>query len=349
MDKELQNNLLKLKIMFYDPKFGFSSSINKIYAKTQMLNIDLKKSDIKKFIEEQPLNQILKPVKKNKVFSSYVANYPAHIYQIDILVYDRYEYNKYKYILVVIDIYSRYVQARAMTNRNLETILENYKDIIKTMGPPFKIEADNEFNKKLFLNELRDNNTRAYFFQTNEPNKNAIVERFNQTLARILQKVRVATKNYNWKSYLSDVIDNYNTTLHSTLNTEPYNIFILNNPSDQKHKISKINLEIGDIVRILNKKKVFEKGDALTMSSKTYEIIDIIGEKIYLNGIKKYYKQYELNKINNGTIDIEEPKNQIKENNIRKLLKREDILETNISRTTRPKNKINYKTITKNI
>ncbi len=38
-------------------------------------------------------------------------------YQMDIIVYNRYEYHKYKYILVVIDIYSRFAQARAMTNR----------------------------------------------------------------------------------------------------------------------------------------------------------------------------------------------------------------------------------------
>jgi hypothetical protein len=40
------------------------------------------------------------------------------------MIYDRYEY-----ILVVVDIYSRYADARPLTNRENKTIMENLKDI----------------------------------------------------------------------------------------------------------------------------------------------------------------------------------------------------------------------------
>ena len=45
------------------------------------------------------------------------------------MIYDRYEYNSYKYILVVVDIHSRYADARALTNRKNTNIMSNLKDI----------------------------------------------------------------------------------------------------------------------------------------------------------------------------------------------------------------------------
>ena len=42
-----------------------------------------------------------------------------------------------------IDVYSRYLQARAMTNRRMETIIDNINDIFKTMGKPANLNADN--------------------------------------------------------------------------------------------------------------------------------------------------------------------------------------------------------------
>ena len=55
--------------------------------------------------------------------------------QMDILVYDRYELHKYKYILVVIDVYSRYVGAKSMTNRSLDTVMFNFDKIIDELEP----------------------------------------------------------------------------------------------------------------------------------------------------------------------------------------------------------------------
>jgi hypothetical protein len=43
------------------------------------------------------------------------------------MVYDRYEYHNYKYIFVIVDIYSRYADARAMTNREKYNNYELYE------------------------------------------------------------------------------------------------------------------------------------------------------------------------------------------------------------------------------
>jgi len=39
----------------------------------------------------------------------------------------------------------------------LPTIIKNVNEMIEENGPPFKIECDNEFNKKDFLDAIRMN------------------------------------------------------------------------------------------------------------------------------------------------------------------------------------------------
>ena len=72
-------------------------------------------------------------------------------YQIDIIVYDRFEYHKYKYILCCVDVYSRYASCRTMTNRRNETILTELQSIFSEMGLPKTINSDNELTNQLLI------------------------------------------------------------------------------------------------------------------------------------------------------------------------------------------------------
>jgi hypothetical protein len=323
----------KIKEIYYDPKKGFINA-NKLYEKLKNEGYKIPKKDVVKFVNSQTVNQIFKPIKANKKFSSYKANYPRHIYQIDIMIYDRYVYNKYKYILVIVDIYSRYANARAMTNKTLPNIIKKYNEMIEEMGKPYKLQADNEFNKKEFINNLEKDETTYHYFQANEENKNALVERFNLTLARILQKIRTVTKNYNWASYLSDVIENYNDTIHSTTNKTPKSIFFEGEYNEQEYNVIEPVFKVNDTVRIINKKKTFDKGDKLKLSADIYKIESIDGEKIKLDGLTKTFKPYQIYEVTEGT-KIIEPKSETKNNNIKHQLKREDIKEENVLTTKR--------------
>lgn len=323
----MENN--KIKNMYYDTKNGFIS-FEKFYKKVKSNGIKISKRDVKEFYDSQQLNQIMKPIKKQKKFSSYIAYRPNHIFQMDIMVYDRYEYNKYKYILVVIDVYSRYLQARPMTNRKLETIIKNYKSIVKEIGPADYMQCDNEFNKADFIEVLADTNTKFRFSSPDEINKNPIVERVNGTIANYLQKIRIATKRYDWNKYLGDVIENYNSTYHSTIKDEPVNIFLGNASNKQKYTVVENPLNVGDKVRIVIKKKIFDKGDVIKLSKDIYIVEEIKKNKVKVNG--EYYKPYELEKIDkvDNVDDIEIPRTQIKTNKVKQLHKRIDIDTNNI-------------------
>lgn len=335
MTGKISNNS-KLKEIYYNPKLGLLST-KKFHLKLKQMGLNYTEKEVKDFISSQSINQVLQRVVKPKIFNSYRANYAGEIYQIDIIVYDRYELHKYKYILVVIDIYSRYIEARPMTNRELETIIKNYREIIKEMGAPEEIQADNEFNKREFIKVLDETKTIFRFSDPNEIHKNPIVERVNGTLARLLQKIRISTKRKDWYNYLADAVENYNNTDHSTIKHTPEEVFEEKEPNEQQYNYVPNPFEVGNLVRTQTIKKIFDKGDVLTSSTKIYKIIDVTKNKIQLEGVKKLYKPYELSRVYEVDENdiIEGPETQIKAKKQRNLLKRIDVQESNIINTKR--------------
>ena len=288
---------------WYDPNIGYIGP-SKLWKK---LSDDDKKglnyNQFKNNLNNQYAYQLTKKFKKPKVFNTIYAHSPRDNYQIDIIVYDRYTYNNYKYILVCIDVHSRYLQCRAMTNRTNETIIKNLKDIFDVMGVCRIINCDNEFNKTKINDLFQKLDIRVKFSQPDEINKNAIVERVNGTIASMLQRWRVATNKYNWHAILPSIVDNYNNTYHSTIKALPKDVF--NFDDTNKQTIIKLDnsFKVGDKVRTKIRKKVFDKGDILTNSKTIYLIDSIDKNKITIrntetdNILKTTYKPQELTKI----------------------------------------------------
>jgi hypothetical protein len=291
----------ELEKLYYDPKKGFVSG-TKLYKMAKEANIKTTQNEINNFLDNQAVVQIFREQKKPSIFSSIVANHITDEYQMDIMVYDRYQFNKYKYILVIIDIYSRYAEARAMTNRENETIMENIKDIIKVMGKSNIISCDNEFDTIEFKKYCLENKIGANFSEPLEIQKNSIVERFNKTLAGYIKKLREGLKIYNWPKYLPQLMENYNSQYHRTIRNTPYNIFYKKGENKQDIIIVPRTFKINDKVRLRLKKKIFDKGDSVYYSKEVYIIQDInkdiYGTTKYLLSNGKLYTGKNLIKVN---------------------------------------------------
>jgi hypothetical protein len=331
-----------IKKYFYDIHIGFVSS-DKLYRKIKADGYDVKLNDVKTFYDNQEIIQKTKrkPLKVDRVYNTIVASGYGANYQIDIIVYDRWEYHKYKYILCVIDVYSRYASCRAMTSRKNETILEELKSIFAEMGVPRSINCDNEFDKGMLNDYFNQNDITCYFSQADEINKNAIVERFNRTLSGLLNKYRLATGQYNWYAWLNDVVNNYNTTYHRMIKTTPLKIKEGSDKNHQDITVVTHDFKIGDKVRACKHKNVFSKSDELLWSDIIYTVTEINKNKIYISNnnhqLKNFYKPYELMKLTDdvGVYDNPETDQEVvhvvlkKEKKINKLLKQAGIEQVN--------------------
>jgi len=181
----------------------------KLYKKLKKSIPEIRLTDVQRFLAKQYTSQLNRAVKKPKEYSSIISEGPRNNYQIDILVYDRYAFKNYKYILCCVDVYSRYAACRSMTSRTMETIIKNINSIMEEMGWPKNINCDNEFNKKQFNELTAKHNIRVWYSEPDEINKNAIVERFNRTIAERIQLWRTATDKYDWPKVLPSLVKNY--------------------------------------------------------------------------------------------------------------------------------------------
>jgi hypothetical protein len=330
------SELSKVKNLFYDTKQGLIS-FDKFFDKIKENKINVTKKEAEEFYKKQEINQLLKPVKKPNKYNSIVAGYPGDIFQMDIMIYDRYEYRHYKYILVVIDVYSRYMMAEPMTNRRMDTILEKTKIIFDEMGTPQNIQCDNEFNTNEFNKLIKENDIIITFSDPNLKIKNQIVERVNRTIALLLQKIRMSTGRKDWYDYIYDVVYNYNNTKHRTIKNKPVDVFNDKKNNEQIITIVEPNFNIGDKVRIKQEKKIFDKGDILTYSKDVY-LIKEVKKKKYLLSNDTWYKPTQIKKV--GEVEFldnpaVEPETKTEQKTLKNKLKREGIEPTNIIRTSR--------------
>ena len=273
-------------------------SEDKIYRKLRdKYKLDVSRKLVKELIDSQFFYQVNRKERKPKKFNTVYADRVFKSCQMDIMDYTRYEYYGYKYIFCFIDVYSRYGWAFALTNHRTETILDKMTEIFDEVGMyPENINCDLEFNTDLIQSFAKKHNIKFHFSEAYDIVKNAVVERWNRTIAGLLQKYRTATKKYAWNKYLPDIIYNYNHTFHKTIQAAPVDVFEGKEGNYQPIYSVPNKFKAGDKVRIIIHKTAFTKGDLKTYSDDVYVVEKVVGNKVYLLGKDKSYKPYELQK-----------------------------------------------------
>jgi hypothetical protein len=108
----------ELKNTYYDPRFGFLS-LSKLMRLVKENKIDMNTKQVKAWLEQQPAWQLTKQQTNPVVYSSYWATTPGKEYQFDVMNYTRFVQDNYQYVLCMIDVYSRYVNAVVLTKKDL--------------------------------------------------------------------------------------------------------------------------------------------------------------------------------------------------------------------------------------
>ena len=279
-------DLTEIKELFKNPKYALLSK-DKLKKKLEKENKAVNNKEFEDYFNKLEINQLTK-IQKKKTFNSVIANYPGDCYQIDIIVYNKYEIHKYKYILVIIDVYSRFVQVKPLTSRENPVINKNILSIFETMGFPYRIQSDREFATKTFIDLMDKANVKLSFSDPNEINKNSIVERFNRTIRDLLKKYRLIYKNYNWPKYIDDLVEIYNNTFHTTIGDTPNNIWDNLNYNQQKIIQKPVEFKIGDMVRIIKVKEICGTADEIINSKDIYKVTKVNKNTVTLDNGNNY-------------------------------------------------------------
>ena len=227
------------------------------------------------------------------------------------------KYNiNYKFILTVIDIFTKYAWAIPLKNKSGLYITNGFKTILSESPQggsesrkPEKLWVDrgSEFYNKTFKSLLKEYGTGKAasgieLYSTYSDLKSVFIERFNRTLLHIINKPMFINGDGNWVNILNDAVSTYNNNIHSTINMTP--VDASNNPDKVKYTFNFKNIKpkfkVGDYVRNADKRNIFSKSytsnwnrelfkvnEVLKTQPPTYKIEDINGEIIE----GKYYEQ----------------------------------------------------------
>ena len=128
----------------------------------------------------------------------------------------------YRYILVLVDNFSKFGWTIPLKNKYAQSIKDAFSQIIKiSKRKPNLLETDDgkEYVKKTFNEFLNQHNIKRY--SRNTALGAVIAERFNRTLRNLLKKPLFLAGNADWISELPSVIKQYNNTIHSSTKMTP--------------------------------------------------------------------------------------------------------------------------------
>lgn len=246
--------------------------------------------------------ELHKPIKRKFERRKVVSNGIDNIWGCDLVDMGKLNDGEYKYILTVIDIFSKYAWAVPLKNKTGSNVLNAFKSIIdKSKRKPLKIWVDSgsEFYNQTFLKYLDDNNIGIY--SVYNEGHNPVIERFNRTLKTEMWRRFTEEQTERWAGMITDLLEWYNNKIHSTIKMTPKEASkkknepeLLELEQDNKPiKKQKPKFKIGDKVRISKLKKHFEKGYTPNWTVEIFTVSNVLNT----NPITYKVKDYEENEI----------------------------------------------------
>lgn len=186
-----------------------------------------------------------------------------------------------KYILTVINIFSKKAYVRALKNKSAIEVMRSMESILNSLGHPIvHLHVDNgtEFYNATMKKMLKQR--KIHIYSTFTTKKAAIVERFNRTLKNRMWKEFSFRGSYKWVDILQSLVDDYNHTKHRTIKMKPIDVV----PSNEQHLLNtvysntfpirgvKAKFKSGDLVRISKYKHIFSKGYTPNWTTEIFRI-----------------------------------------------------------------------------
>ena len=279
------------------------SEIKKIQLKPPGITLNL----VSKWLKEQTTHLIhstpQRLFKTEHIIVEHIdEQWDSDIIQLDDLA----RYNKgYKYILICIDIFSRYTWARALKSKRSADVATVFTDIVNTSNrlcKSLRTDQGGEYTGAPFQKMLKDkgiNHIIAY-----GRHKASYSERFNRTLENKLFKYFYEQQTVMYIDVLDDVMRSYNNTVHSSINMAPADVNT-ENSHDVYERVYipilnrwaktpvRFTLNIGNIVRLSLAVRPFSRGyhekwteELFTVYNRIpshpprYKVQDLNGDKI---------------------------------------------------------------------
>ena len=233
-------------------------------------NKKIDKKEIQNWLLDQDTYTIHKYNKKKFKRNKIIINGIDDTWQADLVdLSNLSEVNDdYKWLLTVIDVFSKFAWAIPLKNKQSNSVVEGFQKILQSGRYPNKLQTDqgNEFLNKNLKKLLKNVN----MYVLNSEMKASVIERFNRTLKEKMWRYFTFKQSHRYIDILQDIVYSYNHTFHRTIKTSPNEVNKINEELIFKNiygyskdlgdsTVVKNKFKVGDKVRISKYKNIFEK------------------------------------------------------------------------------------------
>lgn len=251
--------------------------------------------------KRQVVNEIHKPARINFKRRKVIIKGLSDLFQADLVEMIPYakENNGYKYILITINCFSKFVWASPLKSKAGSEVAQAMEKVFTKQCPKnLQTDMGGEFFNKHF--EKLTKKYKVNHYSVFSEKKASIVERVNRTLKNLMWKEFSMQGNYCWINLLKQIVKKYNNTKHRTIGMRPSEVTKKNEQELLKTAYNHIKLahadsklKVGDHVRISKIRGVFDKKYMPNWSTEIFVI-----QKVQLTNPTTYL----LKDINNRDI-----------------------------------------------
>lgn len=279
-----------LKRLYFDQAApGSFQGIDKFWAH---IKVDperprgLKKEKVREWLGRQEVYQVHSEPKRKYPTEAFITEYRDQFWDIDILILpdDKPKINRnFRYLLGVIDLFSRYVWGRLLRKKTAAETAKAFKSILEE-GRKCEVlrgDAGAEFHGAAFK-ELLKKEKIPYITAYGHVKAN-FIERFFKSFQMKLYRYSYHYNTSNFVDVVQDIIKSYNNSVHGSTGFRPAEVNDANTIElyDRVYKpildkraaeVVEPSFKVGDLVRISLFKDKFKRSYSQNWSEEVFEV-----------------------------------------------------------------------------
>jgi len=281
---------MELEKLYYDPgHYAGYSAVDNLTRAAKTLNFSRKA--VTRWLESQDPYTLHRPIRRKFPRLHYNVTNIDDLWEADLIELRNLKSHNdgFSYLLVVIDVLSKYAWVEPLRDKTSERVVEAFQRVLaRSEGRvPVYLQTDKgkEFIARGMQKFLEENGIR-FRVARNPDIKAAIVERFNRTLKERMWRYFTHKNTRRYVDVLQDIVRAYNLTRHSSTKMQPAIVTRENariarenisrrwkrDTREKRRRGKRAKYRVGDLVRISRAKAVFEKGYEARWSEEIFRI-----------------------------------------------------------------------------
>ena len=264
---------------------GSYGGVNALLRRARVEDSSATKEDVAKFLRKQDGYTMHRRVVRRFKRRSYKVSEPNRIVQADLADMQLLAKHNdgYRFILVVIDAFSRVLYVRALKNKTAQSLRAAFEDLFANELRDAKLkfihtDAGTEFMNRP-LRELLAKRDIQLMHSDNAETKAAMAERVIRTIKHRIYSYFTQKNTFKWIDVLDAVCAAYNDSYHRTIGTTPNRAHRQSETATIRRRLGfddddddgggktgakrrnkKFKFAIGNTVRLSNPNKTFKRG-----------------------------------------------------------------------------------------